>query len=80
MSSVLIDFSGTNTFSATFEGKLNGKWHAISGFNLDENLSYGTVVDTFDGLWQVSLIGLDAFRVNLTAITGEITVFGKVVG
>lgn len=75
-----IQFISTGTFSATFEAQCvdTNLWYPIMSANLKTLKLSNTVTDS-SAIYQVDLVGIPFFRVSITQITGNISVFGKAV-
>ena len=72
-------FGSATEFELAFEGISSINWQELIGINLT-TLDYSTTVNAV-GLWQVQLIGISDFRVNLKSLSGgEVSVKGKAVG
>lgn len=81
-STVTIEFNISNggTFSATFETQgSSGNWYPVIGINI-ANLATSTKATTATSLYQISAIGLQKLRINITSLTGSLTVYGNARG
>lgn len=77
---VNIEFNVTGTFTAKFEGQVVNKnnWYPVSVINLK---TYNFVTETGDAtvIYQVPTDGWTKIRINLTNLSGTISVYGNVV-
>jgi len=79
-SSITIEFETEGTFTANFEVQgITGKFYPIMATNLG---TYDSATSTSDKnyLYQVGVVGAVGMRVNIVAISGELTVHGIIRG
>ena len=74
-----LEFSGTGTFTAVIESKIDNTWLSVSAFSITDT-SYTTTINTFDKIWQIPLEGLVNIRTRLSAVDGEVSVIGRATG
>ena len=78
LSTLGIQIEGITTATLTFQGTIDGStWYSVQAMNVADG-SVATTA-TADGLFVVSVAGLDQFRVALAWTAGSVTVTGRAV-
>lgn len=74
--------SESGTFSATVKAQLidSSKWYTYPAIQQSKTFPIDSVITDANYLYEVDLRAISKLRVDLTAITTTITVYGKVVG
>jgi len=75
---ILEPVGNPNSFTLVVEGRALEGWYDLLVFNLN-TLEANTEI-TSGGIWEVSLVGILEVRTQITAVDGELSVIGKVVG
>jgi hypothetical protein len=73
---ISIEFTGTGTFTAIIEGKIQSNYYPIKSVNLS-SLTISSSVSELNSLWQTDLVGLSALRVRITSISGTVSIYGR---
>lgn len=77
-----IEFESEGSFSANFEAKANSVttiWKPVMAANL-ATLDLATTATDKSYIYQLDLTGISLIRVNLTSVSGSISVYGRFVG